>query len=169
MGLLAESLDATGKDSAMRVVRGGYGCGARLRTAAWTLAVALCVGSGGRAGEVVVRSDKANAVAFPAQAAKFVRFVIHANTGEQPCIDELEVYGPDGKRNLALAKHGAKPSASSSLLGYPIHQIEHLNDGLYGNDHSWIAGTGNSGEWAQIELPKPAKVARVVFSRDRRD
>ena len=44
--------------------------------------------------------------------------------------------------------------------------MPHLNDGLYGNDHSWIAaGTGE--EWAQIELPEAAQVSRVVISRDR--
>ena len=40
-------------------------------------------------------------------------------------------------------------------------------DGLYGNAHSWIAATTASGEWAQVELAQPAKVDRVVFSRDR--
>jgi hypothetical protein len=47
-----------------------------------------------------------------------------------------------------------------------IHQIAHLNDGLYGNGHSWIAA-GSTAEWAQIELPEPTTVASVVFSRDR--
>jgi len=113
-----------------------------------------------------IHPDKPNAVAFPPQEAKLIRFAIQATSSSQPCIDELEVYGPDGKQNLALAPSGAKASASSCLAGHPIHQIPHLNDGLYGNDHSWIAaGTGE--EWAQIELPKPAKIAKVVFSRDR--
>jgi hypothetical protein len=120
------------------------------------------------AGQMVVRSDKPNAVTFPAKRAKFVRFVIHANTGGEPCVDELEVYGPKGKQNLALAARGAKPAASSCLPGYAKHRIEHLNDGQYGNDHSWIAGSGSAGEWAQIELPKPVEVSKVVFSRDRR-
>jgi hypothetical protein len=81
-------------------------------------------------------------------------------------VDELEVYGPDDESNLALARHGAKATASSCLPGYAIHQIAHLNDGLYGNDHSWIAA-GTLNEWAQIELPRAVSVARVVFSRDR--
>ena len=113
-----------------------------------------------------VQPDKPNVVSFPAAEARFVRFFIHASHGSQPCIDELEVYGPDGKRNLALAKDGAKASASSCLSGYPIHKIPHLNDGLYGNSHSWISA-GPAAEWAQIELPKAVKVAKVVFSRDR--
>jgi len=110
--------------------------------------------------------DKPNAVSFPAVDARFVRFVIHASAGGQPCIDELEVYGADPKRNVALARDGAKASASSCLPGYAIHKIPHLNDGLYGNSHSWIAARA-TGEWAQIELPRPTAVSKVVFSRDR--
>jgi len=116
--------------------------------------------------EMVVHPDQPNTIAFPAQEAKFVRFVILATGSSQPCIDELEVYGPDDERNLALAAHGAKAAASSCLAGHTIHRIEHLNDGEYGNAHSWIAA-GTQGEWAQIELPASAEVAKVVFSRDR--
>ena len=115
---------------------------------------------------LVIVGSRPNAVAFPPARAKFVRFVIHASSGGQPCIDELEIYGPDGTRNLALAKDGAKASASSCLSGYPIHKIAHLNDGLYGNSHSWIAASDGE-EWAEIELPQAAEVGKVVFSRDR--
>lgn len=120
-----------------------------------------------KAGEPPVHSEKPNVLIFPPQEAKFVRFVIRAtNSGNQGCLDELEVYGPDGKRNLALARQGGKASASSCLANYPQHAVEHLNDGRYGNSHSWIpAGTGE--EWAQIELPEKTTVAQVVFSRDR--
>jgi hypothetical protein len=104
---------------------------------------------------------------FPPQEARFVRVAIHETSGRsQPAIDELEIFGPGGKENLALAKRGAVASASSVLPGYRIHQIKHLNDGLYGNDHSWIAATAGR-EWAQIELPKPATVASVLITRDR--
>ena len=113
-----------------------------------------------------VEPDQPNVVAFEPVEARFVRFVIPSSIQGQPCIDELEVYGPEGAANLALAAGGAKAAASSCLAGYAIHQVAHLNDGLYGNDHSWIAA-GTTGEWAQIELPRPAVVARVVFSRDR--
>ncbi|MCX7046605.1 MAG: hypothetical protein NTX50_14105 [Candidatus Sumerlaeota bacterium] len=116
--------------------------------------------------EAPVDPAKPNAISFPAQKAQFVRLVIRASNSGQPCVDELEIYGPDGARNLALAKDGAKAGASSCLPGYSIHQIAHLNDGLYGNSHSWIAASANE-EWAQIELPAPAPVAKVVFSRDR--
>jgi hypothetical protein len=105
------------------------------------------------------------AVDFPPQEARFVRVAIHETNGSsQPGIDELEIYGPDGKENLALAERGAVASASSVLPGYEIHQIKHTNDGLYGNDHSWISATSES-EWAPIELPKPSSVARVIVTR----
>ena len=107
-----------------------------------------------------------NTVAFAPTDARFVRLAILASDGSQPCIDELEVYPAEGDRNLALASAGAKATASSCLAGYAIHQIAHLNDGLYGNSHSWIAA-GVGEEWAQIELPRPEKVAKVVCSRDR--
>jgi hypothetical protein len=75
------------------------------------------------------------------------------------------VFGADQTRNLALAQDGAKASASSLLPGYAIHQIAHLNDGQFGNDWSWISNTPGSG-WAQIELPRPTLVQRVIWSRD---
>jgi len=104
---------------------------------------------------------------FPPQEARFVRLVITATSnGAQPCVDELEVYGATDDRNLALASNGAKASASSLLPGYAAHAIQHLNDGEYGNARSWIPATTGE-EWAQIELPAAATVAKVVFSRDR--
>ncbi len=105
-------------------------------------------------------------IEFAPQEARFVRFVILRPHAGAPCIDELEVYGPDSPTNLALASHGALPSASSTLAGYAIHAVAHLNDGLYGNDHSWIAATDRQ-EWAQIELPATTRISRVILSRDR--
>ena len=100
---------------------------------------------------------------FPPVEAKFVRFTILATRdGAEPCLDELQVFGPGGERNLAL---GAKASASSALPGFAIHQVTHLNDGQFGNDKSWISATKASG-WAQIELPRPETISRVIWSRD---
>ncbi len=117
------------------------------------------------AGSITVMDPfKPNRFAFPPAQARFVRLAITTSERGQPCIDELEIYGA-GTQNLARASAGAKASASSSLGGYAIHRIEHLNDGLYGNDHSWICG-GETG-WVQIELPAPATVSSVIISRDR--
>ena len=101
---------------------------------------------------------------FPLQSALAVRVVISGtNNGAQPCIDELEVYGESDGANLAL---GGTAAASSTLEGYAIHRIEHLNDGQYGNAHSWICGQPSG--WAQITLPKVSPIRRVVLSRDRK-
>jgi formylglycine-generating enzyme required for sulfatase activity len=108
---------------------------------------------------------RANTLSFPATEARFVRVAITRSHTSQPCIDELEIYGPQSPDNLALASRGAKASASSSFSGNAFHQIAHLNDGRYGNAHSWIAAAESG--WAQIELPHPAVVDRVVLSRDR--
>lgn len=118
------------------------------------------------AGKATIHADRPNVLSFAPQKAKFVRCLILRTSGSQACLDELEVFGPDGKRNLALERTGARATASSSLTGYAQHAVEHLNDGLYGNAHSWIPATEGQ-EWAQIELPQALEVSKVVFSRDR--
>lgn len=123
-------------------------------------------GAAGPAAEMAIRSDRPNAVEFPAQEARFVRLAVAVTSGGAAAVDELEVYGPDGKENLALAKRGAKASASSCIAGFVQHAVEYLNDGRYGNDFSWVAGQDGQC-WAQVELPRPARVGKVVFSRDR--
>ena len=103
---------------------------------------------------------------FPPTTARFVRFTILATRdGAEPCLDELQIYGPGSDRNLALASSGAKATASDVLPGFAIHQIAHLNDGKLGNDWSWISNTRGGG-WAQIELPVADIINRVVWSRD---
>ncbi len=105
-------------------------------------------------------------IEFEPRETRVVRLVLRRSHAGQPCLDELEVYGPDSTANLARADCGAVARASSLLPGYAIHAVSHLNDALYGNDHSWIAATEGE-EWAEIELPVPARVARIVVSRDR--
>ena len=107
-----------------------------------------------------------NVETFAPVRARFVRMTILATRdGAQPCLEELEIFGPDTADNLALASRGSKASASSLLPGYPIHQIAHLNDGRFGNDQSWISNEPGKG-WAQIELPRVEQINRVVWSRD---
>lgn len=116
--------------------------------------------------QATIHADRPYSIPFKPRQARFAKIVIHRSAGNQPCIDELEVYGPDGEANLGLASDGAKATASSCLASHAIHQVHHLNDGCYGNSHSWIAA-GATDEWAQIELPDAAEIARVVISRDR--
>ncbi|HUT25486.1 MAG TPA: discoidin domain-containing protein, partial [Sumerlaeia bacterium] len=141
--------------------------GKRHRAALFSLLAVFLPVLPASAADLEIHSDKPNVIAFPLQDAKFVRMVIFRTSDTQACIDELEIYGTNAKRNLASPKRGAKASASSCLPGHAIHKTAHLNDGLYGNSHSWIAASTEE-EWAQIELPKVAKVRRIVFSRDRK-
>jgi hypothetical protein len=93
-----------------------------------------------------------------------LRFMIFASSGAQPCIDELEVFSC--KENVGLASNGVEASASSALPGYAIHKIKHLNDGKFGNSHSWISNEVGQG-WAQLDFPDPTVVDRVQWGRDR--
>jgi Protein of unknown function (DUF1553)/Protein of unknown function (DUF1549)/Planctomycete cytochrome C len=106
-----------------------------------------------------------NVERFEPVDARFVRITIRKTAdGSEPCLDELEVWstGPE-PRNLAL---DGKPSASSTLPGYDIHRLEHVNDGRFGNSRSWISGKAGRG-WAQVELKARSKIDRVVWGRDR--
>lgn len=115
---------------------------------------------------LVVRAETPLVLGFPRQEARFVRLdIARTNDGAPPCVDELEVYGDDPAKNLALAQSGGRASASDCIQGFAIHRVEHLNDGKGGNSRSWIAG-GRAG-WAQIELPEAVPITRVVFARDR--
>lgn len=105
---------------------------------------------------------------FATVEARWLRFEIDRTAGgAQPCLDELEVYGPDdASQNLALAANGARSRASGTLAGYRIHALPHVHDGIYGNGHSWISDTPNRG-WVELEFPAPVRINRVVWSRDR--
>ena len=107
---------------------------------------------------------KHNVDTFEAVEAKFVRFTILKTNASRPCIDELEVFS--GAKNVALAAAGAVATCSSSLPGYEIHQLKHVNDGVFGNKRSWISNEPGSG-WVQIEFPTPRTIQRVEWARDR--
>ena len=76
-----------------------------------------------------------------------------------PAQDEL------GLANLAV-QPGAKAAASSVYAdgALPMHQIAHLNDGLGGNDHSWISKGEPS--WAEVDLGDAYSVCHVAFGSD---
>ncbi|MFO0844089.1 MAG: PSD1 and planctomycete cytochrome C domain-containing protein [Gemmataceae bacterium] len=114
-------------------------------------------------------NPRRNVERFRPVAARFVRFVIAAtNDGTEPCLDELEVYGPGDAGNLALAHRGVKLSASSVYPNAAIHKLEHLNDGVVGNSRSWISAERGQG-WVRLELPAEVTIDRVVWGRDREE
>ena len=122
--------------------------------------------SGGAPGKLLRPAINArlNEEIFAPVEATAVRFTILASS-RQPGIDELEIYDGQGA-NVALASAGTKPTASGTLAGHPIHQLEHLNDGQTGNSKSWISDTAGRG-WVQLNFPAKKQIQRIVWSRDR--
>jgi len=110
-------------------------------------------------------SARRNVDRFAPIPARFLLFTITRTTDAEPCIDELEVYDTAGT-NVALTSSGAKARASSVFPNSDLHRLEHLNDGKYGNSHSWISNERGKG-WVELEFPKELAIARVAWGRDR--
>ena len=110
-------------------------------------------------------SAQKNIDKFSPVIAKFVRFNVTQTSSVEPCLDELEIFSETGE-NVALASNGAKASSSGDYPNNPKHQLSHINDGKFGNDHSWISNELGRG-WVQIELPDPVTIKQVVWGRDR--
>lgn len=108
-------------------------------------------------------TPKHNVESFPPVLTRLIRFNIHRSSSAQPCLDELEVFS--GDTNLALASAGTTATSSGDFV-HPLHKLSHINDGRYGNPHSWIAGSANDA-WVQLELPEPSTIDRIEWSRDR--
>ncbi len=104
-----------------------------------------------------------NVESFAPMEAKLIRFTIEATNAAEPCIDELQVFA--GERNVALATVGSKATSSGDFK-HPLHKLEHINDGQFGNARSWIASV-RKGAWVQIEFAELAKLDRIVWQRDR--
>ena len=124
----------------------------------------------GSAGRTALRPPvhpRMNAARFAPIAAKRLRFTVNETSGLEPCIDELEVYTPDG-RNVALASAGTRATASSEYPNAAIHKIVHVNDGKVGNNFSWISSETSKG-WVQLEFAEPVVVEKVVWGRDREE
>ena len=102
---------------------------------------------------------------FEPVRALSVRFTILASGGSQPCIDEWEVLREDGV-NVGAASRGAKASASSTLPGYAIHKLEHINDEKVGNSHSWISNEADGGVM-RIDFAEPSVIRSMRWGRDR--
>ncbi|HAD20534.1 MAG TPA: hypothetical protein DCF87_00310, partial [Opitutae bacterium] len=98
-----------------------------------------------------------------------VRFTIgQTNNGIEPCIDELGIWSSEGERaNLATRKALVKSVTSSgNFRGSPKHKLAHINDSKFGNDHSWISNTKNTG-WIEFTFKQPQRIERVTWGRDK--
>lgn len=117
-------------------------------------------------------NSRQNDAAFPPMDARIVRFTIydanlHPTLGLiEPCLDEFEIFtdGP-GAKNVALSSQGTRVTASGSRES-GSHRLQHLNDGAYGNGHSWMSDTPGRG-WVQFELPAMTRISKIVWGRDR--
>ncbi|MEZ6122496.1 MAG: DUF1553 domain-containing protein [Planctomycetaceae bacterium] len=104
-----------------------------------------------------------NSEEFSPVEAQFVRFTILATNQGEPCLDELEVFA-DGM-NVALATAGTVASSSGDFQ-HPLHKLEHINDGRYGNARSWISSVV-SGGWVQLKFAAAHRISRIAWARDR--
>jgi hypothetical protein len=71
--------------------------------------------------------------------------------------------------NLARATNGAVAFGSSRYPA-PVHQIHHVNDGLYGNSNSWIADPGDPNPMIGVRFnasaAQPVAIDRIAWGRD---
>ena len=112
----------------------------------------------------VAVSPLRNIERFAPLEAKQIRFTILATNNAEPCIDEMEIFtaGLEPK-NVAP---GATATSSGNFAGSPLHKLEHINDGRYGNGRSWISNTVGKG-WVQLDLTKVETIERIEWARDR--
>jgi Protein of unknown function (DUF1553)/Protein of unknown function (DUF1549)/Planctomycete cytochrome C len=102
---------------------------------------------------------------FAALPAKRLRFTILATNNLEPCVDELEVFNTAGM-NVALAAAGATATSSGDTTVADRHELRFVNDGLYGNSHSWMSNENGKGQ-VELEFTEEQTIDRVVWGRDR--
>jgi hypothetical protein len=112
---------------------------------------------------------KVEAAAFEPVLAKTVRMQINATAdGSAASLYEFEIWQGKGNeaKNVALAIHGAKATASSFALENQTRHPDCLNDGSVDERQAfpWRAGA-NGPAWIRIDLDEPAMVERVVWQR----
>lgn len=116
---------------------------------------------------------------FAPVTATAIRLVVPGvDVGSFACIDELEVYLAPAtlvQSGGTFAPGNVAPDGTAfgrdelrfeppAMPGVFIHLIGDINDGVYGNDDSWI---GNSEEsFVGVSFTTPRRVRRVAFSRD---
>ncbi len=109
--------------------------------------------------------SRMNTDRFAPVKAKRVRFTIRATNNLEPCLDELECFDTAGL-NVALARDGTVATSSGDSVVANRHELRHINDGLYGNSHSWMSNQKGKG-WVMLEFPQEHVIDRVVWGRDR--
>lgn len=85
-------------------------------------------------------------------------------TGGGLVLQESRVAGSTVPPNLAR-QAGVVPFVIDSLAGIAIHNYLHLNDGIYGNNNSWIGNSGNPG-YAGLRFGGLFTIRNIAFGRD---
>ena len=67
-------------------------------------------------------------------------------------------------QNLAAASNGATAFAKDVISGHAIHTVDHVNDGIYGNENSWVAGSNDT--FVGIAFSQPTSFNALAFGRD---
>ncbi len=70
--------------------------------------------------------------------------------------------------NLALASHGTVAIGSTEFGAGGVHMIANVNDGLYGNSHSWIANFSipDPNPFIGLRFSGPTSISSIAWSRD---
>jgi hypothetical protein len=108
----------------------------------------------------VMNSDR-----FAPTKARRLRFTIKETNNLEPCLDELEVFDTQA-HNVALASAGTQATSSGDTVVAARHELRQINDGLYGNSHSWMSSEKGKG-WVVLEFAREHTIERVVWGRDR--
>lgn len=94
-----------------------------------------------------------------------LRFTVLATNSLEPCLDELEVWTPEGV-NVALSAAGTTVTASGSRVSRNRHELHFVHDGQYGNSRSWMSDETGGG-WVELQFPEPTVVEAATWGRDR--
>ena len=108
---------------------------------------------------------------FAAVDAQAVRMTIIATqNGSPPSLYEFETWSTSSENrapvNVALAKEGATPSASSFALANQTRHFDNLTDGTIDRRQAfpWVAAKQGPA-WIIIEFPQRTEIDRIVFHR----
>lgn len=137
-------------------------------------------GSPGNDATGPIGQSRRHAWNFPSLSATGIRLTAPGSSfANGAAIDELEAFSTPFSAPISLVTTGGTMDVATNLSlsgtafakdlinggGYPAHDsIGNLNDGLYGNDNSWIGET--AGSFAGIAFSASASIDRIAFGRD---
>lgn len=117
---------------------------------------------------------------FPSVNATGIRLTAPGSSfADGAAVDELEAFSAPFSATVSLVTTGGTMDVPTNLAlagtafakdliaggSFPAHDsIANLNDGLYGNENSWIGET--AGSFAGVALGASASIDRIAFGRD---